>query len=590
MKTGIEIFMFVALLGAVSNTGCKKDNPASPRPEPEPDPVPVVVDDPVTVEYLLPLIETTDIHGHVVENEDGTVHYRMAYIADKANDIRTVDGRVEKDRLLLLDGGDLYQGAPVSNLLDGWPVYVSMDRMGYDAVALGNHEFDWGFDNVVDPDATLPDYERGGKNWVNEVPVLCANIYLNGEGVSATDDYVIVEKTAVSSAGKTATVRIGVIGFAVNYASSIMSSRFTDAGYTIWENYSLANDIARDLESSGQCDATVLLIHGAADRAAGSLGSSSAIDLVLGGHTHTTMSGKTVSGLSYLQGGRYGEHYAYGELKFNVNETSGEVSFAGVVNQKVLPVDSYRDLHTTPSQNANNLDAEILAVSDEALEATATQMNDVIGYITVGATSYYINGSGERAAVVSNWMCDILRRIGEADVAFVNSGGIRTYFSLGGQSRRNITAADVYELFPFSNLVYVYDIPYRDLLQVFEYSLTSQGQILFSRMTGLDCRYSGSSVVSLEKDGTVIYEHGQWADGWEYRSAVLAVSEYVATTQRRDSATGLSNPLLGWNSDQRLVSNNLVDNENAVRVLREEAAASGGHLFIDTSPHFLLVQ
>ena len=125
---------------------------------------------------------------------------------------------------------------------------------------------------------------------------------------------------------------------------------------------------------------------------------------------------------------------------------------------------------------------------------------------------------------------------------------------------------------------------------MFEYSLTSQGQILFSRMTGLDCRYSGSSVVSLEKDGTVIYEHGQWADGWEYRSAVLAVSEYVATTQRRDSATGLSNPLLGWNSDQRLVSNNLVDNENAVRVLREEAAASGGHLFIDTSPHFLLVQ
>ena len=56
MKTGIEIFMFVALLGAVSNTGCKKDNPASPRPEQEPDPVPVVVDDPVTAEYLLPQI------------------------------------------------------------------------------------------------------------------------------------------------------------------------------------------------------------------------------------------------------------------------------------------------------------------------------------------------------------------------------------------------------------------------------------------------------------------------------------------------------------------------------------------------------
>ena len=73
--------------------------------------------------------------------------------------------------VLLLDGGDLYQGASISNLQEGRPVYVSMDRMGYDAVALGNHEFDWGFDNMVDADATLPDYDES----VNLVPVLCAN-------------------------------------------------------------------------------------------------------------------------------------------------------------------------------------------------------------------------------------------------------------------------------------------------------------------------------------------------------------------------------------------------------------------------------
>lgn len=41
-------------------------------------------------EYLLPLIETTDLHGYIISQSNGTVHYRMAYIADKVNDIRVL--------------------------------------------------------------------------------------------------------------------------------------------------------------------------------------------------------------------------------------------------------------------------------------------------------------------------------------------------------------------------------------------------------------------------------------------------------------------------------------------------------------------
>ena len=62
------------------------------------------------------------------------------------------------------------------------------------AVALGNHEFDWGIENMVDSDATLPDYERGGVSVTNSVPVLCANMYQNGSRAGITKDYVIVEK------------------------------------------------------------------------------------------------------------------------------------------------------------------------------------------------------------------------------------------------------------------------------------------------------------------------------------------------------------------------------------------------------------
>ena len=594
MNKGFRAFLMAVALAAAAFS-CKKPEPViGPGPVvPDPDPV---VNPPKPGEYHLPLIETTDMHGYIVSTDgNGDVHYRLAYIADKADDLRGHGAQRQNDRLLLLDGGDLYQGASVSNLLSGWPVYVAMDKMGYDAVALGNHEFDWGLESIVDEDATLPDYQRKGQDYVNEVPVLCANLYRDGSRASFTRDYVIVEKTAVGDGGSTVPVKIGIVGFAPDYSGSIMSTQFTGKGYSIKEDYSIANSIAVDLETNQGCDATILLVHGEAPDAAQRLGSLTQFDLVLGGHSHVTYMSTTSWGLPYLQGGRYCEHYGYAVLAFTL-DGDGNVSFKKVLKYATPSVDSSRDQHVSPGQNADNLSDEILEVSDAALEAIAQQQNEVIGYITKGATSSYISGSGQRAAAISNWMCDITRSIGEADVAFVNSGGIRTTFPLT-QSRRDITAANVYEMFPFANKIYVYRLTYAELLRVFEYSMTSGGESLFSRMTGIDCYYTSEdhgsyytySVRSLRTTGgTVIYQGGSWTLDWASREVTLAVSEYLATTERTDYYTGLPNPLIEWNSSARLISNDMVDNENAVRVLRAEAAASGGHLYIDTAPHFIL--
>lgn len=185
---------------AVCLAGCTKTGPAPS----EERAVPVGSDAPgpggtggrpAPGEYVLPLVETTDIHGHIVGgsgsggNGSG-IEYSLAYIADKVNDMREGD----RNRVLLVDGGDIYQGASVSNLLDGMPVYAALNRMGYDAVTVGNHEFDWDITTLINPDATLPDYEWDGRRCVSEVPVVCANIYQDGSRFSRTDDYVIVEK------------------------------------------------------------------------------------------------------------------------------------------------------------------------------------------------------------------------------------------------------------------------------------------------------------------------------------------------------------------------------------------------------------
>jgi 2',3'-cyclic-nucleotide 2'-phosphodiesterase (5'-nucleotidase family) len=313
--------------------GCQddSDNPSFPKP--------------IAGEYLLPVIETTDVHGYIANASSATdIHYKMAYIADKVKDIRGHDAAYNKDRLLLLDGGDLYQGNTISNLQQGVPIDVAMNKMDYDAVTLGNHEFDWGLENMIEPDATLRDYVYKGQEYVNSVPVTCANLYQNGTRAMNTKDYVIVEKEASDQQGNTIKVKIGIVGFAADWSSSIMTTQFADKGYSIVEDYAIANSIASELESTGQCDATILLVHGAADEKAPQLGKDTPFDFVFGGHTHVNIQGETEWGLPYLQATSYGEAYAYAQLQFHVDE-NGTISFSRVASSDIKTVEPSRDTH-----------------------------------------------------------------------------------------------------------------------------------------------------------------------------------------------------------------------------------------------------
>ena len=562
---------------------------------------------PIAGEYLLPMIETTDIHGYIVNaTSAGDVHYKLAYIADKVADIRGRGEAYNKEALLLLDCGDLYQGNTISNIQQGVPIDIAIDRMRYDAVAVGNHEFDWGFENIVEPDATLRDYEYNGQQYANMVPVTCANLYRNGVRASNTKDYVILEKKAMDKQGNKVKVKIGVVGFADDWSSSIMVAEFADKGYSIRKDFSIANSIASELEQSGQCDATILLVHGAADKMAQKLGSDTPFDIVLGGHTHVNISGETEWGLPYLQATSYGEAYAYTQLKFCVDD-NGRVSFSSVVNTDIVDVDTAHDTHTQEGENAEDLDSDILAVSDAAIGKVESILSTVVGHINVDATNNYpdvslsIPGSDGRASVMANWMCDIYRTASKADVAFVNSGGVRTSFVLNGAPTRDITISNIYDIFPFGNNLYLYQITYAELLQLFDYALTNGGHGLLSRVTGIDCyftkkenvsdkdnNYYTYAVHSLVKDGITIYENGTWTDDWASRTLKVVTNNFTATTDRVDSYTNMHNPMVSWNDTPRLIISNIVDNENALRVLKAEAVANEGLLSIDAKPHFIL--
>jgi hypothetical protein len=151
--------------------------------------------------------------------------------------------------------------------------------------------------------------------------------------------------------------------------------------------------------------------------------------------------------------------------------------------------------------------------------------------------------------------------------------------------------------------LYVFQITYAELLQLFEYGMTDRGSRLISRVTGIDCYFTKTekkdeednityeyAVHSIAKDGITIYEKGTWTGDWASRSLTVALNSYIATTDRVDTNTGMHNPTVEWNGTSRLIINNLIDNENAVRVLKAEAENNNGLLSIDTEPHFILLE
>ncbi len=542
--------------------------------------------DPVVTDsfYYLPVFETSDTHGYLADTSSEPYRYLLAYISDKVKDVRGYGEGARNDLAVLLDGGDIYQGNTLSNLMDGQPLASAYQIMGYDAVTVGNHEFDWGIGKTVDADGTMMDAELENIASVNTVPVVISNLYLNGEKVPFAEDYIILNKTAIDAEGRELPVRIAVIGFAGEYSSSIKFERFTGAGFTIETDYDALNKLASELESSGKCDATVLLTHEEASDIAACVGGNSAIDLVLGGHTHRNLSGTTEWGLPYLEPASYGAAYAYAELAFS--SENGSARFEKVDKASNVSVESARAVNTPG--NREDLDPEVTEVTDRVLEALDAILNQKIGYITESATRYvYLPGSGKRSTASGNWHASIIARIGGADIGFVNNGGLRADVVIEeGQDRRDVTLSDIHTLFPFDNRIYCYELTYGDLLAALEYSLTENGRTLLSQIWGIDVYYTDTTVNAIvTKQGLAVYANGAWREGWKDKTVLVALSDFIATTDR--VSYGMSNPFVAWNDTPRLLHSDRIDSEGAYAVLAEEAEKNGGHLAVDLAPHYI---
>ena len=211
----------------------------------------------------LTILHTNDTHSQVEPkpNNQGGYARRMGLIKEER----------KADRyLLLVDAGDFCQGTPYFNYYHGRVELDAMNRMGYDAGTLGNHEFDNGLDTLA---AVLQ---------TAKFPIVCANYDFTGtvmEGV--VKPYTIVQKGQL---------KIGIFGLGCDPKGIIADKNFEPAVYL--DPYPVAQAMADTLRAQG-CDIVVCLSHmgtyGKAEEDVCDVQLAKhtrGIDVIIGGHTH----------------------------------------------------------------------------------------------------------------------------------------------------------------------------------------------------------------------------------------------------------------------------------------------------------------
>lgn len=98
-------------------------------------------------EKTVTVIHTNDIHAAVVDDGKSTIG--LAKLGSYVEELR------KKNEILVLDAGDLFQGLPIANLEKGKSLIPLVNQIGYDAMAVGNHEFDFGAPNLFEIEKEL---------------------------------------------------------------------------------------------------------------------------------------------------------------------------------------------------------------------------------------------------------------------------------------------------------------------------------------------------------------------------------------------------------------------------------------------------
>lgn len=173
--------------------------------------------------------------------------------------------RRENKNVLVFDAGDFVQGTPYFNLFKGKVEIESMNRMRYDAVTLGNHEFDYGIE-------VLEKLVKAANS-----PIVCSNYQFEQPTLAKKiKPYIILKRDGI---------KIGIIGIGVSPNGLIAVENYK--GMHFLPPVETANIYARKLKLEEKCDLVICLSHLGYEDDLKLAPQTENLDIIIGGHSHT---------------------------------------------------------------------------------------------------------------------------------------------------------------------------------------------------------------------------------------------------------------------------------------------------------------
>lgn len=463
-------FLFCLLLLTVVSCG------SSAQPRPVTAPRPPIAAVPVRPRMVtISLVGTNDLHGHISSLPIFAGYLRNLRAA------RAHDG----GRVVLLDGGDLFQGTLESNLNEGAAVIDAYNALQYDAVAVGNHEFDFG---PVGPRATphdATDNPRGAlfaRAADAHFPFLSANVVDAATGVTPVTPNVHAT-TMLTVDG----IRIGIIGLSTESTPHTTIA----ANFRGLEARPLEAAVLREAASLRAAGATIVFVaahaggqcrdfsdplnisscqqHEEIVDLANALPAGT-IDGIVAGHTHAGMA-HIVHGVPIIESFSAGA--AFGRIDFTVDPATGHI-----VSSHVFAPERFCGIGEHPRACESTQYEGAPIVPDEAMRAAMaprfeqalTLRNENLHVTLAAQFRRSHDAESSLGNLLSDWM---LAAQPGSDVAFVNGGGIRADLPAG-----ELTYGSLYETFPFDNRFAIVQLTGAQLRRILTDNVSSNGSLL----------------------------------------------------------------------------------------------------------------
>ncbi|MCL0086329.1 5'-nucleotidase C-terminal domain-containing protein [Thermodesulfovibrionales bacterium] len=448
------IIVAVMLVSASMVTGCfglfEEEEPAVEEP---------IVEEPIVEEPIqtnITILHTGDLHGRLEPFKPRRAEEYVGGIARIATLVAQI--KAEQPNTILIDAGDTIHGTNLSNLFYGEPVIAAMNQIGFTAMVVGNHDFNYGADVLLKREKQA------------EFPLLGANVRCQKSGNRFLPPYTIVEVGGL---------KIGIIGL-VATDTPIKTHPKNVKGLEFLDPVKTTKEIVEQLDP--RVDLIVLLAHMCCNEEIPVIEQVPGIAVSVSANCHKKWV-ERIDNTILIDSYEHGK--VLGRLDIVV-ENGRVIDFT----HEYLPI-------TPVIKEDAVVDALLIPYKDELGERLAEE---------IGVANVFLDGEREdirsRETNLGNLIADAIREKAGADVAIQNSGGIRASIDKGP-----ITLEEIFTVLPFDNYVLALRLTGETIWKALENAVSDESPTgAFPQISGMSFvfdrgRPSGDRIIEVLIDG-----------------------------------------------------------------------------------------